>query len=177
MTARATIDDVARLAGVARSTVSRVCNGSGYVSPASRARVEDAVRVLGYRARAAARSLRTGADVRLGIVIDDPTDSFVAGAIRGAAEAAEASGVTLLLSIVGRDGALPEAVGDSDGCLVVLAAGGGAGCAPDTERAPVPLVVVASDDRSSDAARVVQRAAALGRDAAQGLIARLSGVG
>src|ERR1700761_8910701 len=55
----ATIEDVARLAGVGRQTVSNVLNGSGRVGEATRARVLEAVTALGYSPNHGARSLRS----------------------------------------------------------------------------------------------------------------------
>jgi DNA-binding LacI/PurR family transcriptional regulator len=55
----ATIQDVARAAGVGRQTVSNVLNGSGRVGEAARARVLDAVTALGYQPHHGARSLRS----------------------------------------------------------------------------------------------------------------------
>lgn len=49
--------DVARLAGVSRQTVSRVINGQANIRPDTRARVEEAIRWLGYRPNTAARAL------------------------------------------------------------------------------------------------------------------------
>jgi len=47
--AGSTLSEVARLAGVSRMTVSRVLRNAGYASPDARAKVEEAVRRLGYR--------------------------------------------------------------------------------------------------------------------------------
>ena len=60
--------DVAEQAGVSVMTVSRVLNGFAGVSPATRARVEDAVAALGYRANAAARVLAGGRSRALGVI-------------------------------------------------------------------------------------------------------------
>ncbi|WP_171181032.1 LacI family DNA-binding transcriptional regulator [Ruegeria sp. HKCCD8929] len=65
----ATSHDVARLAGVSQSTVSRVFRRGGVVSPDMRARVMDAAQTLGYRPHAFARSLSTGQSRIIGIVI------------------------------------------------------------------------------------------------------------
>ena len=54
---RATIEEVAALAKVSRSTVSRVVNGSSSVSPEALAAVQDAIAQLGYAPNRAARSL------------------------------------------------------------------------------------------------------------------------
>jgi DNA-binding LacI/PurR family transcriptional regulator len=56
---KTTIQDVALLAGVGRQTVSNVLNSSGRVGEAARARVLDAVTVLGYQPHHGARSLRS----------------------------------------------------------------------------------------------------------------------
>ncbi len=77
---RVTIEDVARAAGVARGTVSRVLNG-GYASATSRAKVLAAVDSTGYRTNIHARSLASGrANVYAAVLtepygelFDDPT--------------------------------------------------------------------------------------------------------
>ena len=55
--AKATIDDVAALAGVSMKTVSRVMNNEPNVRPATREKVEAAVAQLDYRPNMSARSL------------------------------------------------------------------------------------------------------------------------
>ena len=55
----ATLDEVARVAGVSRATVSRVVNGSPKVCPDVRRSVEKAIDRLGYVPNRAARSLVT----------------------------------------------------------------------------------------------------------------------
>jgi LacI family transcriptional regulator len=57
----ATIDDVARMAGVARVTVSRVLNNEQNVRPETRERVRRAVEELGYSVNPQARALASGA--------------------------------------------------------------------------------------------------------------------
>lgn len=52
-----TINDVARLAGVSIKTVSRVINDEAHVTPETRARVQAAIRTLGYAPNIAARRL------------------------------------------------------------------------------------------------------------------------
>ena len=60
--------DVARLAGVSHQTVSRVINGHASLRPATRARVEDAIRQLGYRPNTVARALVTKRSATLGVI-------------------------------------------------------------------------------------------------------------
>ncbi|OZB48484.1 MAG: LacI family transcriptional regulator [Cellulomonas sp. 14-74-6] len=65
---RASIGDVARLAGVSLQTVSRVSNGSAAVRPGTRSRVLDAMTRLGYAPNHAARALRYGSFGAIGVV-------------------------------------------------------------------------------------------------------------
>ena len=67
------LEDVAALAGVSGQTVSRVVNGTAYVMPATRAKVERAVAELGYRTNTAARALATGRFGSVGVVCFDLT--------------------------------------------------------------------------------------------------------
>ena len=60
-----TIEDVARAAGVGKSTVSNVLNGSGRVGDAARARVLAMVEQLGYQPHQGARSMRSRRTMRL----------------------------------------------------------------------------------------------------------------
>jgi DNA-binding LacI/PurR family transcriptional regulator len=65
--------DVARLAGVSHQTVSRVLNDHPHVSAKTRAEVLAAIRDLGYRPNAAARTLATGRTNALGVISVDNT--------------------------------------------------------------------------------------------------------
>jgi DNA-binding LacI/PurR family transcriptional regulator len=60
--------DVARLAGVSHQTVSRVINGQTNLRPATRERVEQAIRQLGYRPNSAARALVTRRSGTIGVI-------------------------------------------------------------------------------------------------------------
>lgn len=68
-----TMADVARHAGVSPSTATRVVYQNGYVSEENRRRVEEAVKVTGYRPNAAARALRTQRTFTLGLVMSQAT--------------------------------------------------------------------------------------------------------
>ncbi|MFF5897275.1 LacI family DNA-binding transcriptional regulator [Streptomyces argenteolus] len=65
----ASIDDVARRAGVSGQTVSRVANGRSNVGAATRERVLKAMRELGYRPNSAARALRSGRFRSIGVIV------------------------------------------------------------------------------------------------------------
>lgn len=67
--ARVTIRDVARSAGVSISTVSHAFSGARTISAATRSRVEQAARELGYDPDPSARTLRTGRSDLIGLLL------------------------------------------------------------------------------------------------------------
>jgi LacI family transcriptional regulator len=93
----ATIKDVARRAGVSPMTVSRVVNGSEYVSDATRQAVLRAVRDLGYSPNLAARNLASERGERLGLLYGNPSSAYLSEFLVGALDAASRHGVQLVL--------------------------------------------------------------------------------
>ena len=83
-----TQEDVARLAGVSRATVSYVINdqrgGNVRISDETRRRVLEAVEQLGYQPNVTARSLRTRRTQLLAVMVPDLTNPFYPLLIRGA---------------------------------------------------------------------------------------------
>jgi LacI family transcriptional regulator len=71
-----TMEDVARLAGVGRGTVSRVVNGQGRVSPEMVERVKKAIAALDFRPSHAGRALMTGFSQLIGVYIPVPNGTF-----------------------------------------------------------------------------------------------------
>jgi LacI family transcriptional regulator len=99
-----TLEEVARLAGVSRSTVSRVINDHPNVRPETREQVWQAVRKSGYQPHALARSLVTNRTQIIGMIIPEAvtwlfTDPFFSLLLRGATEACNAHRYQLLLSL------------------------------------------------------------------------------
>ena len=92
-----TIKDVARAAGVSPMTVSRVVNGSEYVSDATRQAVQRAVRELRYSPNLAARSLASERGERLGLLYGNPSSAYLSEFLVGALDAATRLGVQLVL--------------------------------------------------------------------------------
>ena len=78
------IIDVAKLAGVGVSTVSRVINDHPHVSPEKRARVQAAIRELGYRPSGAARALSSGRTSAVCVVVPSLTRRLLFERVRGA---------------------------------------------------------------------------------------------
>ncbi|NUR84035.1 MAG: LacI family DNA-binding transcriptional regulator [Nonomuraea sp.] len=101
--ARITIKDVAALAGVSPSTVSRALNGGPTVARALRERVLTAARELEYRPNSQARSLRTRATTVLGVIISDITNPFFTSLVRGAEDAASRAGFSVVLANTDED--------------------------------------------------------------------------
>ncbi|GAA2644897.1 LacI family DNA-binding transcriptional regulator [Dactylosporangium fulvum] len=86
------MNDVARLAGVSHQTVSRVLNNHPSVSPATRARVLEAVRQLNYRPNAMARGLAGRRSRVVGVVSFDTILYGPASTLLGIERAARAAG-------------------------------------------------------------------------------------
>ncbi|RCG30528.1 LacI family transcriptional regulator [Sphaerisporangium album] len=100
----ATLEDVARHAGVSLATASRVLNGSTrQVGAAMRQRVESSAAKLGYRVDAAAQTLARGASNVVGVVIQDLTDPYFAAIADGAIRAADRHGMVVTLGTTYRD--------------------------------------------------------------------------
>jgi DNA-binding LacI/PurR family transcriptional regulator len=71
-----TIKDVAQVAGVTVTTVSRVLNNRGYISQATRAKVNEAMKQLNYQPNEIARSLFRGKSNLIGLIIPDVSNPF-----------------------------------------------------------------------------------------------------
>lgn len=93
----ATIQDVARDAGVSTATVSRVLSAPELVAEATRARVMAAVAHLGYQPNFAAKSLRTLRTEKILVTVPDISNPFFSQVIRGVEEAARTAGYSVLL--------------------------------------------------------------------------------
>jgi len=87
---RRTMRDVAQEAGVSIMTVSRVINGQPGVLPETAARVEHAIRRLGYQRNDAARQLRRRGQPTqiIGMLVDDLANPFFAALARAVEDAA-----------------------------------------------------------------------------------------
>ncbi|WP_394554335.1 LacI family DNA-binding transcriptional regulator [Agromyces sp. MMS24-JH15] len=91
------IEEVARLAGVSTATVSRALSGRGHVSPASKAKVEDAAARLGYVVSSSASSLASGRTRNVGVVIPFLNRWFFSSVLEGAQRALLRQGYDLTL--------------------------------------------------------------------------------
>jgi len=96
---RATMRDVAEAAGVSLMTVSRVVNGEPGVQPETAARVNRAIRRLGYQRNDAARQLRRkGKPTQtIGLLLDDIANPFFATMARAVEDAARLHSFVVLI--------------------------------------------------------------------------------
>ncbi|MCJ7519802.1 MAG: LacI family transcriptional regulator [Anaerolineaceae bacterium] len=92
----ATIHDVAKKAGVAPITVSRVINNSGYISDKTRKNVEAVITELGYVPNILARSLRSKRTNTLALVFTDITNPFFTILARGVEDTASSAGFNVI---------------------------------------------------------------------------------
>ncbi|GAA3388459.1 LacI family DNA-binding transcriptional regulator [Cryptosporangium minutisporangium] len=95
--ARATIRDVARVAGVSDGTVSNTLNRPHLVNETTRERVLRAIETVGYIPNAAARALRVGRSRSIGLVVLSVGNPFFADVANGAEQAATDAGADLAL--------------------------------------------------------------------------------
>jgi LacI family transcriptional regulator len=92
---RPTMREVAALAGVSLSTVSRVVNGDGRVDDRLAEQVRHAVEMLGYRQNVTASSLRRSdhLSASIGLILEDVSNPFFSLLHRGVEEVARERGV------------------------------------------------------------------------------------
>ena len=133
-----TLQDVARVAGVSRATVSRVINNIRNVDPEIHRVVAEAVAATGYVPNRAARSLVTGRAGSIALVVselesrseDDPfmgrflTDPFFGRVVGGLLSVLREAGVNLALTLAGSDTARNQLISDlrqgrCDGAAVI----------------------------------------------------------
>ncbi|GGH43655.1 LacI family DNA-binding transcriptional regulator [Microbacterium album] len=174
MPRRVTIDDVARLAGVHKATVSRALNEAtrSQVRAATVERVRAAADELGYVPDVVARGLRTKTSMTIGVIIPDLMNPIFPPIVRGIEHVLQPRGYTALLANTdGRD-AVELAAFESlvqrrvDGFIVAT---GRLGAQPAVERAhrdgvfavmvnreagSAPYPVVTNDSESGMAAAV-----------------------
>src|SRR5687767_15259479 len=144
----ASIEDVAKLANVSISTVSRVINRRKVVNEATCQRVEAAIRELRYRPNAFARGLMLRKSGIVGLVLPDLHGEFYSEIIRGANSEARELGHNLLVS-----SALPgddaeswlAAIGQHslvDGLAVMVSDTLATGIGPSLAALHLPIVVL-----------------------------------
>jgi LacI family transcriptional regulator len=95
------VKDVAALCGVSFQTTSKVLNGKGSVSEATRARILRAAQDLGYVPNRQARSLVMRRTHTVGLLAGDLVDHALAEVVVGAEQQARRQGYSVLISTLG----------------------------------------------------------------------------
>src|SRR5512140_414136 len=94
---RPTINDIARLAGVSKKTVSRVINASPYVQKETRERIEAVIAEHGYAPDPQARGLAFRRSFLIGLVYDNPNPQYVVNMQLGLLDGMKGSGFELVV--------------------------------------------------------------------------------
>lgn len=152
---KASAADVATLAGVSMQTVSRVVRGLDNVQPATRDRVQQAMRQLGYSPNRAARALRSGRFHTIGVIMFTLSSYGNTKTLEAIAEAASEADYTITLLPVhqrtqgGVSGAFARLSEQAvDGVVIVIEADLLAESDVDLP-ADVPVVVIDSSGQSA----------------------------
>jgi LacI family transcriptional regulator len=98
-----TVVDVARAAGVSKSTAARVLSETGSASTAARGKVLAAAARLGYRPNALARAMARGRTNTIAAVIPDVSSPFFSAVVRGVSDVARAAGCEVVISNTDND--------------------------------------------------------------------------
>ncbi|MDB5732491.1 MAG: dehydrogenase, partial [Variovorax sp.] len=146
--ARATIADVARVAGVSKATVSRFLNHrERLLSPDIAARVETAVAALDYSPSAMAQALSHGRSRLIGLIVADITNPYSVAVLRGAEKACQEAGYLVVLFNLGNDfererEAIDALAGYQVDGFILNTLGGGTGLADASALHGKPAVLV-----------------------------------
>ncbi|KHA53368.1 LacI family DNA-binding transcriptional regulator [Sulfitobacter geojensis] len=174
--AKVTSIDVAALAGVSRSAVSRVFTPGASVSPATATKVRTAARALGYRPNVLARSLITGRSRIIGLVVAYLENQFYPEAIERLSKSLQAQGYHVLVFMASNDNDATQTVIDElldyqvDG-IVIASVGVSNDLTRRCEDAGIPIVLFNRDQFDDRLSSVTSDNMAGGRKLAEFLLA------
>lgn len=150
------MQEVAKRAGVASSSVSRVLSGFPHVSEVMRNRVMDAVTALGYQPDLIARSLRNGATMTVGFVVGNISNPILSEVVLGAEVRLQEAGYSMLLTnSMNDDGVEARNIAlltqrRVDGLLLAMADERSTAAVNALKASHCPLVLVDRELRASD---------------------------
>lgn len=122
----ANISEVARLAGVSKSTVSRVLSNSSLVASDTKTKVDAAIAQLGYRPNPAARALKSSRASLIGVVVPTPSSAFFNPFVTGLNNMLAGTGYSMMFAPGGTSAETEEIAIDSlldrrcDGLVLLL---------------------------------------------------------
>lgn len=95
---RVTLNDVSKVAGVSRATASLVVRGSSRISPATTARVQQAMKDLGYVYDRAAAQMRGAKTMTIGVIVPEIRNPYLADLLMTIEQSLRTRGYTSLIS-------------------------------------------------------------------------------
>lgn len=98
-----TIKDIAKVAGVSHTTVSRALNGNPAISPATTDRILKLAQQMGYTPSAVAQSLLSQRTQTIGMVVTTIADPFIVRVVEGVESVAQQAGYSVFLAISHND--------------------------------------------------------------------------
>jgi len=170
-----TAHDVARLAGVSQSAVSRTFTKGASVSPKTRQKVEEAASALGYRPNQWARSLIKRRSNLIGVVAPSMENPFYSAVLESLSAAFEELGYRVLLFSTANhedsDPVLEEILGYRVEALVLVSASLSSRFAEECKQTGLPVVLVNRRNDSSSISSVTSDNAQGSMEIAQFLVA------
>jgi len=97
------IKDIAKVAGVSHTTVSRALRGSTLISDETTRRIRETALALGYFPNAAAQSLKTNRSQALGVIVSSIDDPYFSEILQGIEEIAQGNRYSLFIAASQRD--------------------------------------------------------------------------
>lgn len=130
---RPTLHDVAARAGVSIATVSRVLNGAPSIRPETLARVQHAIRTLGFRPNRLGQELRSGQSHAVGVLVPSLANPIFADSVDGIQDAAAEAGWSVVIACSRYDAVRERAAVEG---LLARALGGLLLTVADADRSP-----------------------------------------
>ena len=112
-TGKPTINDVARLSGVSKKTVSRVINRSPLLNDETRKRVLEVIEELGYVPNPQARALALRTNFLIGLIHDNPNAQMVLNVQQGILEGLQGTDFSMIVQPIDRGSATRSAAATS----------------------------------------------------------------